>query len=203
MANDDRKYVRVSSLSVRVRFEVFKRDRFTCSYCGQTPPNVLLEVDHIVPRAAGGSDDTANLTTSCKDCNRGKSAGLLDEGTAPVVSRAATDEMAERIEQARAYMEVLAARDDLIEDQVARVHAAWARAYQATIDEQEDGTYWVLPGYGGHFPEERSIRSILGRLPLGDVLDAVDITAGRFGRPSQDACRYFYGVCWSKIRAGT
>ena len=70
------------SLSVRVRFEVFKRDRFTCSYCGKSPPNVLLEVDHVIPRAAGGSDDIENLTTSCQDCNRGKSAGLLAEGSA-------------------------------------------------------------------------------------------------------------------------
>lgn len=82
------------SISVRMRFEVFKRDRFTCSYCGRTPPEVLLEADHIIPKAAGGSDDLANLTTACATCNRGKAARLLEEGTAPVVGRATVEELA-------------------------------------------------------------------------------------------------------------
>lgn len=59
-------------ISVRTRFEVFKRDQFTCLYCGRTSPDVVLEVDHIVPVCEGGSDDVINLTTSCWDCNRGK-----------------------------------------------------------------------------------------------------------------------------------
>lgn len=32
-----------------LRFEVFKRDNFTCRYCGQAPPTAILEVDHIIP----------------------------------------------------------------------------------------------------------------------------------------------------------
>jgi Restriction endonuclease len=67
------------SLSVRIRFEVFKRDDFTCSYCGRRSPDVVLEVDHIVPVVAGGQDDPINLTTSCWECNRGKSAVLLNQ----------------------------------------------------------------------------------------------------------------------------
>lgn len=60
------------ALSVRTRFEVFKRDDFTCGYCGRKSPEVVLEVDHIVPLCDGGQDDPINLTTSCWDCNRGK-----------------------------------------------------------------------------------------------------------------------------------
>ena len=56
----------------RLRFEIFKRDSFTCQYCGQFPPHVILEVDHLTPRASGGSDDIENLVTSCFACNRGK-----------------------------------------------------------------------------------------------------------------------------------
>lgn len=66
------------SLSKRVRFEVFKRDGFRCTYCGQNPPQVVLEVDHIIPRANGGKDEIGNLTTSCFDCNRGKSDNAVD-----------------------------------------------------------------------------------------------------------------------------
>lgn len=61
------------AISVRVRFEVFKRDDFTCRYCGRKSPEVVLEVDHIVPVCEGGSDDPMNLATSCWECNSGKS----------------------------------------------------------------------------------------------------------------------------------
>lgn len=60
-------------LSVRTRFEVFKRDDFTCRYCARKSPEVVLEVDHIVPVCEGGTDDAMNLATSCWECNRGKS----------------------------------------------------------------------------------------------------------------------------------
>jgi len=61
------------AVSPRARFEIFKRDDFTCRYCGRKSPEVVLEVDHIIPRADGGSDDEMNLLTSCWQCNRGKS----------------------------------------------------------------------------------------------------------------------------------
>lgn len=67
------------ALSRRTRFEVFKRDEFTCRYCGRTSPAVVLEIDHIVPRSEGGDDDPINLTTSCYECNRGKSDIPLNE----------------------------------------------------------------------------------------------------------------------------
>jgi HNH endonuclease len=67
------------SLSVRTRFEVFKRDDFTCQYCGRKSPEVVLEVDHIVPVAGGGMDDVVNLRTSCWECNSGKSDKPLSE----------------------------------------------------------------------------------------------------------------------------
>jgi len=60
------------SISNYVRFQVFKRDRFTCQYCGKS--GVELEVDHIKPVADGGTNDIGNLITSCKDCNRAKSS---------------------------------------------------------------------------------------------------------------------------------
>jgi hypothetical protein len=61
------------ALSVRTRFEVFKRDEFTCQYCGRKSPEVVLEVDHIIPLASRGTNDVVNLTTSCWECNHGKS----------------------------------------------------------------------------------------------------------------------------------
>lgn len=66
------------AVSVRTRFEIFKRDKFTCRYCGLASPDVVLEVDHIVPKCEGGSDDSINLTTSCWTCNHGKAGVPLD-----------------------------------------------------------------------------------------------------------------------------
>lgn len=66
------------AISVRIRFEVFKRDEFTCQYCGRKSPDVVLEVDHIVPRCNGGLDDPINLRTSCWDCNHGKAGVPLE-----------------------------------------------------------------------------------------------------------------------------
>ena len=59
-------------LSNKLRFAVLKRDNFTCQYCGRKPPEVILEVDHIIPISEGGETSLDNLITSCRQCNRGK-----------------------------------------------------------------------------------------------------------------------------------
>jgi len=54
---------------------VLARDKWKCLSCGRSSKEdgVLLEVDHIIPRSKGGSDDMSNLQTLCKKCNIGKS----------------------------------------------------------------------------------------------------------------------------------
>ena len=63
----------------KTRFEVFKRDKFTCQYCGKSAPEVVLEIDHIQPVSKGGANGIMNLVTSCRDCNRGKSNRELSD----------------------------------------------------------------------------------------------------------------------------
>ena len=75
-------------LSKKIRFEVFKRDSFTCQYCGQQAPDVVLHVDHIDPVALGGGNEMINLITSCAGCNGGKSATPLDDNTVLAKQRA-------------------------------------------------------------------------------------------------------------------
>jgi hypothetical protein len=67
------------TISKSLRFEVFKRDNFTCQYCGRMAPDVVLEADHINPVSNGGENELMNLITSCFDCNRGKGKKLLSE----------------------------------------------------------------------------------------------------------------------------
>ena len=54
---------------------VLARDKWKCLSCGGSSreDGVLLEVDHIIPRSKGGSDDMSNLQTLCKKCIIGKS----------------------------------------------------------------------------------------------------------------------------------
>lgn len=62
--------------SLRLRWRVLQRDRFTCCACGASPalsPSVDLHVDHIVPWSAGGETVLENLQTLCSVCNLGKS----------------------------------------------------------------------------------------------------------------------------------
>lgn len=61
----------------KIRFEVLKRDNFTCQYCGAHGEGVVLEVDHIIPISKGGTSDMGNLITACFDCNRGKGSDLV------------------------------------------------------------------------------------------------------------------------------
>lgn len=62
--------------SLRLRWRVLQRDRFTCCACGKSPallPDVELHVDHIVPWSKGGQTVLENLQTLCSACNLGKS----------------------------------------------------------------------------------------------------------------------------------
>lgn len=54
------------------RFSVLERCGFACAYCGRRAPDVELTVDHIIPKSRGGTDDDANLTAACRECNVGK-----------------------------------------------------------------------------------------------------------------------------------
>lgn len=70
-----RKYTKLS-----LRWKIMLRDGFKCKYCGRSSnDDVVLHVDHILARSHGGTDDLDNLITSCKECNFGKSATLLEE----------------------------------------------------------------------------------------------------------------------------
>lgn len=52
------------------RVEVFRRDHYTCQYCGKQ--NVEFSIDHVIPRTAGGQNTWTNIVTCCVACNRYK-----------------------------------------------------------------------------------------------------------------------------------
>lgn len=50
--------------------EVFRRDKHTCQYCGQSAHQ--LTIDHVVPRRHGGDYTWSNVVAACAPCNRRK-----------------------------------------------------------------------------------------------------------------------------------
>ena len=100
------------STSTRTRFEVFKRDGFACRYCGRRAPDVELHVDHVVPVAAGGTNDSINLVTACADCNAGKSDIPLDASTATVNPSEMAASIRDTERALREYNAEVVARDD-------------------------------------------------------------------------------------------
>ncbi len=56
-------------ISGTIRYEVLKRAKFRCELCGISADQKALEVDHILPRNSGGTDDLSNLQALCYSCN--------------------------------------------------------------------------------------------------------------------------------------
>lgn len=64
------RYGRVPGTTLRLsRRNVYLRDDYTCQYCGRQLASPELNLDHVTPRAQGGSATWENLVTSCRTCN--------------------------------------------------------------------------------------------------------------------------------------
>jgi hypothetical protein len=62
-------------ISIGLRYQVLRRDRFRCVLCGRSPATDLgcqLHVDHTIAFSRGGKTRIDNLRTLCADCNVGK-----------------------------------------------------------------------------------------------------------------------------------
>lgn len=146
------------SLSKTVRFEVFKRDSFTCQYCGAKAPETVLHCDHINPVAEGGTNEIMNLVTACAACNGGKGARKLDDRSA--------------VERQRAQIEELEARREQLE-----MMLAWRDAAQAEAVDTVEEVANRIGERGGFWPNESGkadIRKWLKTYSLSEVLAAMD-----------------------------
>ena len=65
------------SIPAGMRFNVLRRDNFTCQYCGRSAPDVELHIDHVIPWSKVKEHKIDNLKVACSDCNLGKSDKLL------------------------------------------------------------------------------------------------------------------------------
>ena len=115
-----------------VRMEVLKRDCFTCQYCGQKAPNVVIEIDHIKPVAAGGDNHILNLVAACRACNAGKSDKLLSDTSAAVKAQAQAEKIQERRQSLQEMAEWHLSLVDFDSHPHGELEQLWLSAIQAS-----------------------------------------------------------------------
>ncbi len=147
-----------------IRFEVFKRDSFTCQYCGQKSPDVVLEIDHITPVADGGTNDILNLLTACKACNAGKSDRPLSSSAAIEKRRSQLEELEERRQQLEMLHEWHMSLIDLNDQAVDMAQSLWF----SNIG--EDGCCWTAEA-------RDEIRKLINRNGFDTVCGAISEAA--------------------------
>jgi hypothetical protein len=172
------------AVSKRLRFEIFRRDKHTCVYCGVSAPEVRLTIDHVIPEALGGTDEPSNLVTACPDCNIGKSSVPAGADTVEAASESARRWSAAVKVAASAMLADLAARD----------------AHRAAFDEK--WTDWTSIPDGEPLPRPpdwtRSVDNFLAAgLPLPVLLDCVDQAMTNQRVNAANTFRYMCGIAWS------
>lgn len=172
------------ALNKTIRFEMFKRDEFTCQYCGRKPPAVILEIDHIIPVSAGGNNDIANLITACFDCNRGKKDKLLTNKKTRSDLKKIIAERKESEEQLKEYYKFLEEEETRILNDLEFIVSEW---------ESYDKNYTLSP------KARASIKIFLKKLPRTELSEAIAIA---FSKDVLDFRKfnYFCGICWNKIK---
>lgn len=73
-----RRYARQERRVKFSRTNVYRRDGFSCQYCGAKPGVHELTLDHVVPRARGGGTHWTNIVTACGACNNRKADRSLE-----------------------------------------------------------------------------------------------------------------------------
>lgn len=146
------------AIGKRLRFEVFKRDNFTCQYCGAQAPDVVLHIDHINPVAGGGANDLMNLITSCKPCNLGKGAKTLGDKSTLTKQRAQLEELSARRGQLEMMLKWRQGLSDLGEQQIDAFNSVFSAPTGCSLSEHG----------------RASVKSWLKRYSLNELIDGLD-----------------------------
>ncbi len=173
------------SISKKDRFEVFKRDDFKCQYCGRTPPEITLEVDHINPKSKGGGDNYENLISACFDCNRGK--GDIELCKIPNTLQNNYEILQERENQIKEYNKLLKKIEKRTNKDIYEVDKIYREVTYYGVNDLSD-LYKI------------SVRKFIDKLGLQTTKDAM-VYAVNKKRFSGDPFNYFCGICHNKIRA--
>jgi len=170
-------------LTKKTRFEVFKRDSFQCQYCGKTPPEITLEIDHINPKSKGGSNDINNLITACFDCNRGKKNIPLDK--IPVSLKVNLEVLKEQEVQLKEYNKFIKKIETRRRKDAKEVNDVYEKHFSD----------WTLSNTFINI----SLKKFQQHLPLQFLVDAMGKSCVIM-RDKDKAINYFCGICWKEIK---
>lgn len=174
-------------ISAKTRFDIFKRDKFTCLYCGSVPPSVILHIDHIVAVTKGGGNENSNLATSCSSCNLGKGHRPLTTSENDTSHK--LEEIKEREKQLKGYYKLMEAQRKRIESECWQVLAIFMDCEpNSQIRIKSIGTDWF-----------RSVKMFILKIGLYETIEAMEIAKSRRGS-SYAVFKYFCGVCWNKAK---
>jgi hypothetical protein len=171
--------VKRKNIPKKLRFEVFKRDSFTCQYCGRKAPDVVLEIDHIKPVAEGGKNTILNLITSCQECNRGKGKQLLTEHQTLDKERNQLEVLQQRKEQMRMMM---AWKDELLQ-----IDKEQVEYIEKLVCDEDD----CLTDAG-----RNNVRSIIQRFGFNVVIDCAIIAKRRYS-DGEERMKKLGGIAWN------
>ncbi len=85
------------------RRNIYKRDKYTCQYCGKRRPTEDLSIDHVVPRSSGGKLSWTNCVISCLDCNVKKGNRTLKEAGMRLIKQPTKPDWAPYLELTLGY----------------------------------------------------------------------------------------------------
>lgn len=153
------------TIGKKLRFEVFKRDKFTCQYCGEKAPEVILNVDHIDPVANGGTNEILNLITSCFSCNSGKSDRTLNDSSIVEKQRKQLELLEERREQIELMLEWKKSLSNFDNDVVDMI-SDYINSKIQPLSVNDNG--------------KLSVAKWLKKFDTEKILDAVDISAKQY-----------------------
>lgn len=165
----------------RVRFEVLKRDKFTCQYCGRQAPDVVLSIDHIKPFSKGGTNEITNLITSCFDCNSGKTDIELSDDSAIKKQKAQLDLLQERREQLEFMRQWQLELTDEVMTEAKIVNDVVRKMSGMSLTDE-----------GLHAADK-----LIRQFGLELVCESVRIAFGKYG-DSRTAWSKVGGICWCK-----
>lgn len=82
------KYINVRKFYKRpalTRDNLFRRDKYTCQYCGKLFADRQLTFEHIIPQHRGGPTTWMNIVAACKKCNNKKGHRTPEEAGMPLL----------------------------------------------------------------------------------------------------------------------
>lgn len=176
-------------ISKKIRFEVFKRDSFTCQYCGREAPEIILEIDHIEPKSKGGKDDLFNLITSCYDCNRGKRNKRISDRNEIKKQKEELNKLNKRREQLEFLLQWRNEVSEIIDNEIDAIESIFKDSANCNFNP----------------PGKYIIKKLIKRYGFEEVLDATDKSLSKYydariPKSEEKAFDYISRICETKKR---